>query len=288
MRRFCLYRRGKIWYAKFYNPSTKTYMTGRSTGELNRDAALLTVAEWLSGGVPEPKQKGTRPIATAFEIHSVMTALRALPLTMVDAEKVVAILRDRELIETALAKAGPGSEPFISFLERFWNYDASPYVREKLAHDQRISRRHCYCAGLDVRKHWKPYFGERRLVEIRKADLQAFALWLKDKGQKGKTVNNILAAGTVALHYAQATEMIPSNPAAGLMKFGGKPERRGVLTEQEVERLFSREWADERAYLGNALSMSAACAWVRCWLSRCGTSRTCVCVCGTRGPRWID
>ena len=94
-------------------------------------------------------------------------------------------------------------------------------------------------------------------MEIRKADLQTFALWLKEtKGQKGKTVNNCLAAGTVPLRWANANELIPSNPAAGLMKFGGRAERRGVLTEEEVTRLFAKPWANERAYAGNALAMS--------------------------------
>jgi integrase len=218
---------------------------------------LLVVAEWLRDGIPDPKRKGTRPISSIFELHTVLSALRALPLSTADAEKVLGILRDRQLIETAVVRAGPGSDPLVSFLERFWDFDKSQYVREKLAHEQRIGRRHCYEMALWIRKYWKPYFGEeRRLVEIRKADLQTFALWLKEtKGQKGKTVNNCLAAGTVPLRWANANELIPSNPASGLMKFGGRAERRGVLTEEEVARLFAKPWADERAYLGNALAM---------------------------------
>ena len=257
MRRFSLYRRGKVWYAKLHNQATGGYLSGRSTGEHGRNAALLVVAEWMRDGIPDPKQQGTRPLTNVFEVHTVLSALRALPLTTTDAEKVLSILRDRQLIETAVVKVGPGCEPFVSFLERFWDFDKSPYVREKLAHDQRIGKRHCYGMALWVEKYWKPHFKEQWLSEIRKADLQAFALWLKEnKGHKGKTVNNVLAAGTVALRWAYANEILPSNPAAGLMKFGGKAERRGVLTEEEVVRLFAKPWRDERAYLGNALAMS--------------------------------
>jgi hypothetical protein len=200
MRRFSLYRRGKVWYAKLHNQAAGGYLSGRSTGERDRNAALLVVAELLRDGVPDPKRKGTRPIANVFEVHTVLSALRALPLTITDAQKIVGILRDRRLVETEVVKAGPGSEPLISFLERFWDFEKSPYVREKLAHDHRIGRRHCYGMTLCVRKYWKPYFEERHLAEIRKADLQSFALWMKEeKGQKGKSVNNCLAAGTVAL-----------------------------------------------------------------------------------------
>ena len=90
-----------------------------------------------------------------------------------------------------MEKASPGSEHFITFLERFWNYDGSPYVRDKLAHEHRIGRRHCYEMGLSIQHYWKPYFNDRRVIEIRKNDLQAFSLWLKEeKHLKGKTVNN--------------------------------------------------------------------------------------------------
>ena len=64
MRRFSLYRRGKIWYVKLYNQGPGGYLSGRSTGECDRNAALLVVAEWLRDGVPDPKQKGTRPISS--------------------------------------------------------------------------------------------------------------------------------------------------------------------------------------------------------------------------------
>jgi len=37
----------------------------------------------------------------------------------------------------ATPKGGPGSELFSDFLERFWTYDTSPYVREKIAHGHR-------------------------------------------------------------------------------------------------------------------------------------------------------
>jgi hypothetical protein len=70
MRRFCLYKRGRIWYCKLYNPAIKRYLGGRSTGEIQRDAALLIVAEWLSGGLPELMTEGVRPLADIFEVDA--------------------------------------------------------------------------------------------------------------------------------------------------------------------------------------------------------------------------
>jgi integrase len=95
------------------------------------------------------------------------------------------------------------------------------------------------------------------LSEIRRADLQAFALWLREeKGQNGKTVNDCLAAGTGGLRWAAENEYIPANPAEGLMKFSGKSAKRGILAEDEVYKLFVKPWVHERAYVGNLLAMS--------------------------------
>jgi len=40
------------------------------------------------------------------------------------------------------------------------------------------------------------------------------------------------------------------------VKFSGTAAKRGVLTEEEVQRLFAQPWADERAWLRNILAMS--------------------------------
>ncbi len=255
--RFSLYRRGSVWYVQFYNPHTRKYLSGRSTGESNRNAALLIVAEWLRDGLPEPA-RGSRRLRELLDLDLALSIIRRAPLTPDDAERLVRILEDRQLIEDTVIKAGPGSEPFTGFLERFWDYEQSPYVRERLAHGQRISRRHCYDARNRLDFYWRPYFGkEKRLSEIHKSDLGAFSLWLKEEKElKANTINNVISVGTVALRWAAINELIPVNPAEGLMTFSGKPAKRGVLTDSEVKKLFALCWPDEHSKIGNMLAMS--------------------------------
>jgi len=47
----------------------------------------------------------------------------------------------------------------------------------------------------------------------------------ESKNLKPKTINNVLAAGTVALRWAAENELIGSNPAAGLVTFSGTAGR---------------------------------------------------------------
>ena len=50
--------------------------------------------------------------------------------------------------------------------------------------------------------------------------------------------------------------MIRSNPAEGLMTFSAKAAKRGVLTDVEVQELFSKRWPNERCKIANMLAMS--------------------------------
>lgn len=142
MRRFSLYRRGRIWYAAFYNPTTKRYAGAMSTRETSRNSALLRAAEWDKWGIPE--LGGRRAVMDTLNIDTILETIRQTELTAKDAARIISALKARDLIEYALMKDAPGAEGLVSFLQRFWNYDESPYVREKLLHHHRIERRHCY------------------------------------------------------------------------------------------------------------------------------------------------
>jgi hypothetical protein len=76
MRRFSLYKRGRIWYAQVFNPATKKYLTGMPTGESDCRAAEHVVDDWLRDGIPEPGGKHRRPFAEAFEISAILQAIR--------------------------------------------------------------------------------------------------------------------------------------------------------------------------------------------------------------------
>ena len=50
MRRFSLYLRGKVYYAKFWNTEIQGYDHGISTGKRSKNEALLKVNEWIKYG----------------------------------------------------------------------------------------------------------------------------------------------------------------------------------------------------------------------------------------------
>ena len=174
-------------------------------------------------GWPTGKHAKLRPVAEAVALGTILMQLRSAPLTSDDAASILAVLKERELIEGGAVKAGPGSESFAAFLERFWTYDTSPYVREKLAHGQRIGRRRCYDATIEIKAHCDPHFAGKRLADVSRPDVRDFGLVLADAGLAPKTTNNVLEYGTVALRWAYRTECSGPTPPWG---FAVSPAKR--------------------------------------------------------------
>lgn len=228
-----LYRRGRVYYCQFWNEHTGRYASGISTRQTDKNAAYAVVAEWQRDGIAGRERR----VEQLIEADTVLRYLRAADLTYHDASRIVEELDARGLLRSP---DDPASEPLVSFLTRFWDYDASPYVAELTSH-----------------KHRKPFFSATPLGAVTKADVRAFS---REVGAKlaAKTANNILAAGTVALNWAHGEEIIRSNPAKGLRKLGsdGKGSSRGVLTVEEARTLLSLTWSDDRARVATLVAMT--------------------------------
>jgi integrase len=216
----------------------------------------LVVAEWLKNGVPTGRKRKPRPVDIAIGLDGILKAIRKVDLNSDDAMRVVNALKSRGLIDVSIVKAGKGSVLFTEFLETFWDYTASPYVREKLAHGHSIGKRHCYESMNRVHQHYFPAFADRPLSGITRQDLKEFSLSLKEKGYSASSINKILVCGSTALAWAFREGLIPLDPTAGLIRFSGEAKKRGILTPQEAEAVFNAPWKDKRAYTGNLLSIT--------------------------------
>jgi integrase len=257
MRKFYTHtRHDGIIYAELVDQSTGAKLSARSTGTKNRDEAMLVIAKWFETGIPVGRKEKPRSLAVATGLKAILKSIKKTDLTSDDAMQIVAALKERELIDMPVIKRGKGGINFGDFLANFWDYSASPYVREKLAHGHTIGKRHCYDMANRVHNYWLPFFNDRTLGSVTKADLKKFSLELSDKGLAPGSINKILLVGTSALAWAYREEMIPVDPAEGLTKFSGKRKKRGVLTPQEAAQIFALEWKDKRAYVGNLLALT--------------------------------
>ncbi|MDR0476038.1 MAG: tyrosine-type recombinase/integrase, partial [Treponema sp.] len=233
----------------------------------NRDEALIVIAKWLETGIPTGKARKPRMLEAAAGIENVLKVMRKAELNSDDALRIVQALKNRELIDIAAVKTGKGTVLFTEFLEEFWGYTASPYVKEKLAHRYSLGKGHCHEMMKLVHSFYSDYFAERPINSITRQDLKGFALFLTEKrekpeGYKGvfaekllpSYINKILVCGTTALSWAYREGYIPADPTNRLMRFSGASEKRGILTPLEAQALFATSWTDKRAYTASLLA----------------------------------
>ncbi len=142
----------------------------------------------------------------------------------------------------------------MAFLKKFWDYDRSEYIQDKLAHGQRFGRARAYDMSCRLKLHWEPYFSGKKLSEITKLDLKAFSTEIAKKGLAPSTINHTIEVGTIALSWAHQNDLIATDPGEGLRSFSGASKKRGVLEPDEVARLFAEPWLDERSHVGNLVA----------------------------------
>jgi integrase len=243
---FCVFKRKgrEFYYVKFKNEAGK-YAPAISTKQGTKAAAIATAYEWLKNG---------KPMANGESVAIfTMEAARQIQTTA-EAEFVCGELKRRGLLKNFVVTGSRQDVDFPSYLQNFWDYEASPYVKEKLRKNHGIHKNYTVGQRLIVEKRWSPFFEGRLLGSITKQDIENFiddlSEWELSAGRK----NTILKAGVIPLRWAFSKEIIERDITKGITWFSGEVEERQILTPEVVEAVFRVEWKDERARLANMLA----------------------------------
>ena len=260
MRRFCIFKRSgqRIFYAQIKNPETGKYLPARSTGTTDKSEAYMIAANWIRDGVPTSKKSSVkRPLQEVYTLDSIIHVLGTTNIDTNDALRITSILQDKGIVNNvSINKTNKKDLYLIPFLQEFWDYDKSPYVREKLAYGQSIGKRHCYEQTKKVH-HWEKYFAaDTKITDVTRETLREFQIALKEKNLAPKSINMILTVGTVAFGWLADRGEISNNPSIGLRKFAGEAKKRDILNHDEVRKIFAVKWDDERSRVGNLLAMT--------------------------------
>lgn len=267
MRRFSLFKRGNVFYVRLKDESTGKWSARISTGETEENAALATVYGWERDGIPSRDGRSTDSVAATRRI---IDQLRTSQLSSEEARSIIDILSNRGLIVSAVLTgsvedgpvAGYLNRPLAEYLEWFWDYDHSAYVKGKQQHGHSITRTHCDNRLRHIRNHWEPWLRTRNitLATMSRAVFDSFSAHIAAKGLASQTLNHILTAGTAALSYAYDVRAIRENPVDGIMFYSVTHAKRGTLTVDEIQALFAIEWPSEAAKLA---SLTAATTGLR-------------------------
>lgn len=267
VRQYYLFRRKvakthHVFYVQFTDPATGKRLTAMSTGKDSRDDALIVVASWLRDGIPgkKPKQEAPdrRTVESLIGANQLVQALKQTDLTQQDVVKIEKVLQEKGFVETVIKKDSKESEETLTYLRRFWDYDQSPYIADKLSHGIKLGRTYAHTSFERVNLYWAPCFEGKKIGEITKKDLKDFSVSLarKHPNLSSMTLRQIMLVGVTALKWAFANELIPADPTIGLTGYSTKGKKRGVLTPQEAAGIFQLDWKDKRAMLINLVAMT--------------------------------
>jgi integrase len=258
-------RKNGIYYVEFIDKASGEKLSARSTGETDKIKAQVKAELWLVNGVPTGRKHKPRPVEEAAGVEGIIRIIRKADLTSDDALRIVSTLKSMGLIDVAAVKnTGRGAVPFVQFLENFWDYDKSEYIKDKLSHGYRFSRRYARECQNRLKAELVPFFGDKKLNLVTTDDLKELSNQLADRGLSTSTINQILLVACTPLKWAFNQKILPSNPVFGLTKFSITNKERGILTEAEAMAVFSTEWKDRRAFVASLVAATTGARQGKC------------------------
>jgi len=144
---------------------------------------------------------------------------------------------------------------FCDYLFQFWDFETSNYFREQETMGREPHIEHAVEMQNMVKCHYMPYFKSTLLCQITEDSLQAFIISLKtQKHLAASTINSIRNVSMKALRYAKSKKMIKYFDFDAVIRAGGEGARRGVLENEEADKLFKAQWTSARSRIAAFIS----------------------------------
>jgi integrase len=240
-------RSNRPFFSVSFKDASGRYLPAVSTKKTTETEAIQVAFQWLRDGIPRKK--------AALSVSKLALKEFARQIeTIEDAELVLNVLKTRNLVKSFVLPDTRKAVDFIHFLSDFWDWDTSAYVREKMRKNHSLHQYHCKRMKSSVEHYWKPVFSGRMLGEVTRQDIDAFAESLEEQDLAAATKNSIIKAGTIALRWAYAKEMIERDITKGIFLYSGKSKERQILSPEMAAAVFKVQWKDERSRLGNLLA----------------------------------
>ena len=158
-----------IYYAQI-RLADGSLSNNKSTGCRNRTEAERTVMEWIVTGNIPARVGSKDSKGKSIDKIRLFNDLRTAEFDSDDINNIIKILKERNYLYSAVASTSKGSIPIEDFLENFWDYDKSPYVKDKLGKKQSIHRQYCATLLSRIRLYWSPRLTGKCVAEITRKD----------------------------------------------------------------------------------------------------------------------
>jgi integrase len=251
---FSVFKRAdRPYYLVSFKDDAGNFLPPVSTKKKTEDEAKETAFKWLRDGIPQKKAGEDETAALRVNDLSLKEVVRKIR-TKDEALTLLNELKRLNWIKSFVLSETPGAVDFIAYLKDFWDWDNSPYIKEKKRRAHGIHKCHCRNQLQAVAKFWEGFFNGRFLGDITAEDIDAFITHVGDMELSAARKNQIIKAGFKALRWAFAKNKISIDPTRGHIMFTGVEKKRSILTPALAARAFRTVWKDDRAKLANMLA----------------------------------
>ncbi|MCL1992276.1 MAG: site-specific integrase [Spirochaetes bacterium] len=248
---FSLFKRGdRPYFLVKFKDEAGNYLSPLSTKAKSKDDAMQVAFRWLRDGIPQKKKAEKALRITDLSLKDTARKIKGGE----EAETLLAELKRLGWVKSYVQSETPGAAEFIPFLSEFWDWEKSPYIKEKLRKRHGIHRRHCKQQGGAIALYWEPFFKGRYLGEITAADIGNFIDYMGDMELSPSRKNVVIKAGTKPLRWAYSKGLIDRDPTRGHTMFTLETRKREILTPAIATAVFNANWEDGRAKVANMLA----------------------------------
>ncbi|WP_315602499.1 hypothetical protein [Treponema socranskii] len=242
-----------IYYAEILLPDG-SHANKKSTGCKNRADAERAVMGWIVNGTVPVRSNGKVNKKIDVNKITLLNNLRNYDFTTEEVKTIAEILKNRKLIQSFAVYASPQSKSIEEFLDEFWDFDTSPYIREKKLRGQSIHRDYCVSLQARLKRYWYPHIAGKSVGEITREDITGI---FSDKAVAKlapKTINSIISAITIPMKWAYCHGLTDINCYDEIIKCSTKSKKREVLTLEQAMAVFCTDWENDTAKLANMLA----------------------------------
>ena len=170
----------RFLYVSFKNEQTGKYLPAISTKKETRAEAIKIAFEWLRYGIPSKNE------SINIKKYSLRDMAKEVDVNKADAEFICKELRRRGLLKTYVLEETERAINFSSYLKKFWDWEKSPYIKEKLRRNHALHKRYANEMKGAIVKYWMPFFEGKTLGEVTRYDIESFINYLETLPEQAK------------------------------------------------------------------------------------------------------
>lgn len=252
-----------FYYVRFKDSKTNKVILTKSTETSSKKEALKIAMEWQVKGIPikeninDNVNKKNVISQSTIDLISTIKTSNINDLSPTEKEKIIEILINENFIKSAVISNTVQDVNFIEWLLKFWNWNESEYIKERLKRQQRITKNYVDSCFRNAQNYWKPYFKNKLLGEITHNDLKNFLEYLDTCNISNNTKNGIFKLGTTALRYAYNNGIIKEDVARlrSFLMYSNTSKQREILTKEIMQALLQTQWKHSQSKLAFFISV---------------------------------